>query len=256
MFTGCAGDTGLIDPPPPSLSFTESPEDGDTLTTDAFTIKWRGSEGQNQFKYILIYQEEGIDDTVATNYEFSYNEFYSLRYLDEGKYQFHVYGRGNNADTEHISVTFYINSFNGPALRIFKSKNEFTTGTQNSVYVNIDDVEGITKADFILSVDTAYLKVNDIISTSFSSNSNISYRDTSIVYRDELTGNLSVTEGLKVEVTVLGSGLSGSGKLCELELTAVKPGETFLEFSSVYFENSGGIVQSSNSKNGLVIIKN
>ena len=216
---------------PPTTTLISAPDEGEIISVDNVTFKWRGNDPSCTFSYHLNNEiwSEWTQDTLVT-----------YTYLDEGEYIFSVkscYPTGVEEDPEK-SVSFTIDAVKGPALRFYKKKVETPAGSNFQIEVWAEEVSELAIISINIDFNTNYLQVQNL---------NIYNDETAFLRKnggniievhnfDNSNGNITVYLS-RTDTDPL--GVDGSGALFIISFTAKSRGTTNITFDNgCYFRKA------------------
>jgi len=208
---------------PPTTTLISAPDEGEIISVDNVTFKWRGNDPSCTFSYHL-------NNEIWS--EWSQDTFITYTYLDEGEYSFSVksrYSTGVEEDPEK-SVSFTIDAVKGPALRFYKKKVETSTGSNFQIEVWAEEVLELAIVSINIDFNTNYLQVQNL---------NIYNDETAFLRKnggdiqevhsfDNSAGNVTVYL-FTTDADPL--GINGSGALFRISFTTKSRGTTYLNFN-------------------------
>lgn len=234
---------------PPTTTLISAPDEGEIISVDNVTFKWRGNDPSCTFSYHLNNEiwSEWTQDTLVT-----------YTYLDEGEYSFSVksrYPTGAEEDPEK-SVSFTIDAVKGPALRFYKKKVETPAGSNFQIEVWAEEISGLAIISINIDFNTNYLQVQNL---------NIYNDETAFLRKnggniievhnfDNSNGNITVYLS-RTDTDPL--GVDGSGALFIISFTAKSKGTTHLNFNdNCSFRTSENNLIAINKMESAIILIN
>ena len=130
------------------------------FNSSTITLSWTAeNEYVNAFRYRL--EPLGQTDTVDTYLSWSNwgrdTTSVTLKYLDEGSYDFHVEGRFNIDHSESVATNFEINAITGPALRMFPLQQSVSMDSTFDIYLYSEEITDLAGMQIQLSYDSNFM---------------------------------------------------------------------------------------------------
>ena len=181
------------------------------FNTSTITLNWAG-EHVNAFRYRL----EPVDqtDTVETYVNWSSwgrdTTSATLKYLDEGNYNFYVEGRFNMDNVSSAVTNFEINAINGPALRIYPLQQTVVMDSTFDIYLFTEEVPDLAGMQVHLSFDSDYMTYE-----GWSKGSSITGHEDLNIFPEPVVSDGSIL----MSGVVAGSGLPGTSEVLKLTFT-------------------------------------
>ena len=185
----------------------------DIFNTSTITLNWTG-EHVNAFRYRL----EPVDqtDTVETYVNWSNwgrdTTSVTLKYLDEGNYNFHVEGRFNMDYVSSALTNFEINAINGPALRIYPLQQTVNADSTFDIYLFAEEVPDLAGIQVEFNFDSNYMTYE-----SWNKGSSIAEHDDLNIFPEPVVSDGSIL----MSGVVAGSGLPETSEVLKLTFTYV-----------------------------------
>ncbi|MBU1065632.1 hypothetical protein KKC74_12625, partial [bacterium] len=203
---------------------------GEVIDTSAVTIIWQGNETAYEFSYRYDLDIVETDWSVWTR-----DTSVTLRYLDEGNYQFDIKARTNQTvpvEGDANSFHFSVDAVKGPAVRCFPIYQSISVGQESEIEIIAEEVDSLMGAEVHLTFNPAIIRVKSVAYSPF-------------LYEDLANGvsfkEIDNVNGTVDMVVVRSSGskptVSGTGTIAILEIEALSAGTADIEISSSVFKD-------------------
>ncbi len=254
---------GGIDVEIPITAFITS--DGTIYDEQDIAIYW---EALNDFALIFDYRLEYIDASIPSGWvnphSWTESDTTSLatiefRNLDDGEYRFYLNGRYDPQNIEiEKELTFWVDRYEGPAMRIFPLHQEARTGDEIDVYLFLEDVpEEKAVAGFHVEIE-CYSDVFEFIDGSYETNiAWLSQNSTQSPFASEVTPIVDNFITIPITVGVFESAMYGTGWIAKFRLRVVAQDgdhEININIDNSSFEGMNETIVFENPVNGSVTI--
>jgi hypothetical protein len=176
---------------------------------NSVTIIWDGDEFVNAFRYRL----EPINQTETVNTYSEWSDWgrdttsVTLKYLDEGHYNFHVEGRFNMDHVGSASAEFEVDAIDGESLRMFPLQQFVKVDSMFNVYLFSEEVGDLVGMQVQLNYDSSVLEYQNWEKGATI----VNHSDYTIVPAPEISDGSILFTGV-----VSGSGLPQTSELLKL----------------------------------------
>jgi len=223
---------------------------GEVIDTSVVTIIWQGNETAYEFSIRYDLEIVETDWSVWTR-----DTSVTLRYLDEGNYQFDVKARTNqtvpvegDANSFHFSVDAVI----GPAIRVFPLYQTLSVGVEGEIELIAEEVDSLMGSEIHVVFDPTIIRVKSVLYSPFLYDglaNGVSFKEI-----DNINGTIKM-----VIVRSLGSQptVSGTGTIAILEIEALSVGTTEIAFTDMCtFRNKDNLPIAIREKTiGIVLVE-
>lgn len=233
----------------PSASVIGEIELGEIIDSTAVTIIWRGNK--TAYEYCYRYDLDSIETEWSA---WTRDTSVTLRYLDEGNYQFEIKARTNQTvpvEGEVSTFHFTVDAVKGPATRCFPMYQELSVGQEGEIEIIAEEVDSLMGAEFQILFNPTVIRINRVALSPF-------------LYGDGANGvsfkEIDNDNGMIEVVVVRSSGteptVSGTGAIAILEIEALSAGITHIEINKSVFKNQNNDeINVDQRVNGIVGVK-
>jgi len=233
---------------PPTVTFIQAPNEGETVDTCFVVFEWEGNQSSMNYSY-------RVDNQEWSEWSSEHSIEYPL--MDEGDHQFEVkskYFNGVESDDPQI-INFTVDDLTGPALTLLP---RYSVGQLNEV-VEIEivahEVTNLALVKAILSYDPNFLTVNSV--TVYESESLLASNGGTVIPFYSVDSNQGI---ITIEVGVAtGSpnSVSGTGGIAKVGFTPTTSQLTSISFelSSEFRNSDNTTIQINDFGNGSIYVQ-
>ncbi|MCK4641604.1 MAG: hypothetical protein KAU06_09705 [Candidatus Marinimicrobia bacterium] len=230
----------------PQASITGTVFYGEVIDTTSATLTWIGNATAYEYSYRLNENawSDWTRDTSVT-----------LRYLDEGNYQFEIKARTNQTvpvEGDANAFHFSVDAVKGPAMMVCPRYKEVSVGEEFEIEILAEEVENVMGAEIELTFDPSIIQVKDVIYGAFMFDGG----DLSVTFKeiDNENGKAGV---VLVRTSNTSPTVSGTGTLAVLEIKGLTSGITQIGFTDncTFRDENNNVVEIEEKTVGILKIE-
>ena len=257
-------DTGGNNYIPPSVTFTQGIQNGDTLTSNSITFSWQGNQSTNRYRYSLDgYLLADPTGSILGWSPWTNVSTVSLSYLDDKTYTFSVqtmYEGGTDVKT--IQRSFTVRAYQNPMIKLYPLRTVCTSLDNISLDVNLQNITDFFATSFSLSFDKTKLSLSSVSGGTVLTGSGYQsailpdYSQSSVIADANAKGTMSVTVGILPLTGSQTGGINGSGNLLKLgfKILNTASGTAGLSIQNVFMKNSQSATITVNASPSAIVV--